>query len=224
MKRHDIEPLIPPFVNRFGHPTFENPYGQNRPNPALALGPPGAIAQAEALEPRTVAAHTRPDRLAAQRPRIRRRVQGIIAALVTVVGSVAGVHTAAAYFTSDGAGNGNADVGTLAVTVNATTGTPTTPLIPGSAGDVTLQVDNPNSFAVTLTSVTGTGVITPDAGHSGCSPTGVTFTDQSGLSVNIPANGTTPIELTGAASMSTLSDSACQGATFTIPVEIGVQT
>jgi hypothetical protein len=108
------------------------------------------------------------------------------------------------------------------VTVAAATGTPSTPLLPGGTGDVILNVNNPNAYAVTLVSVSGNGTITADGGHSGCTTTGVTFNNQSGLTINIPASTTTAVDLPGAASMSTASLSACQGATFSIPVSITV--
>ena len=49
----------------------------------------------------------------------------------------------------------------------------------------------PNPYAVTVTSVTGNGTITADSGHSTCGsdgshPTGVTYTNQTGLSINVP--------------------------------------
>jgi hypothetical protein len=41
MKRRNAVPAIPPFVDPWGKPTYENPLGQNRPNPALtAFGKP----------------------------------------------------------------------------------------------------------------------------------------------------------------------------------------
>ena len=76
-----------------------------------------------------------------------------------------------------------------------------------------------------VTAVTGSGSITADSGHSGCTTTGVTFTNQTGLSLVVPAkagavNGTLQTSLTNAASMSNASLNACQGATFTIPVSL----
>ena len=68
--------------------------------------------------------------------------------------------------------------------------------------------------------MSGNGTITPDAGHSGCTTTGVTFTDQSGLTLDIAASTSTQFTLNGAASMSNASLNACQGATFTIPVTL----
>ena len=62
-----------------------------------------------------------------------------------------------------------------------------------------------------MTAVTGNGTITPDAGHSGCTTTGVTFTDQSGLTLDIAASTSTQFTLTGAASMSNASDERLSG-------------
>jgi hypothetical protein len=144
-------------------------------------------------------------------------------AILVVAGLAAGA--AYAYFTSSGTGIGSASIGTMqAVTISSATVSPSTPLLPGGSGDVTLQVTNPNSVAVTLVSVVGTGgPVTADSGHPGCTTTGVTFTSQTGLSTNIPADSTTAIDLPGAASMSTASSALCQGAAFSIPVTITVQ-
>jgi hypothetical protein len=71
-----------------------------------------------------------------------------------------------------------------------------------------------------VNAVTGNGTITPDSGHSGCTTTGVTFTDQTGLTLDVAASTATQFTLNGAASMSNASLNACQGATFTIPVTL----
>jgi hypothetical protein len=146
--------------------------------------------------------------------------------IMPAAGLVAGLSagTAYAYFTASGNGTGRASTGTMqAATIAAATATPGAALLPGGTGDVTLKVTNPNSYAVTLVSVTGTaGTITADSGHPGCTTTGVTFTDQTGLSTAIPGNGTTTVDLPGAAAMSAASSAGCQGATFSIPVTIAV--
>jgi hypothetical protein len=156
--------------------------------------------------------------------RSRRRLSLLLAPVIFVaVGSLAG--GAYGYFTSSGKTTGSASTGSMqTVTVSATTATPSTPLLPGGTGDVTLKVTNPNSFAVTLIGVTGTGgTITADSGHPSCTTTGVTFTSQTGLNTTIPAASTTTVDLPGAVSMSTASSAGCQGATFSIPVTIAVQ-
>jgi len=152
---------------------------------------------------------------------IRRVLAAALAA--AVLGMAAGA--AYAYFTATGSGAGSASAGTLqTVTISATAGSPTTPLLPGETGDVVLEVSNPNAFAVTLVSVTGSGTITVDGAHSGCNPSAVTFTSQTGLSISIPASSTDyQVDLPGAASMSAAAANACQGATFSIPVTITVE-
>jgi hypothetical protein len=133
--------------------------------------------------------------------------------------------SAIAYWTASGSGTASAATGTLQpVTVTALAGgdTPTSVLLPGATGDVILRISNPNSSAVTLTSVTGNGTITADAGHPTCTTTGVSFTSQTGMSTSIAASSTTLVHLPGAASMSTASSNGCQGATFSIPVAVTV--
>ena len=88
---------------------------------------------------------------------------------------------------------------------------------------MSLEVNNPNAYAVTLVSVAGNGIITADPGHSSCTTTGVTFANQSGLSTTIPASASNDqILLPGAVSMGSSSSSGCQGATFSVPVTITV--
>jgi hypothetical protein len=152
----------------------------------------------------------------------RRRLVSVLA----VVGVLAVGGAAWAYFTSHGSGTGHGSTGSMStVTLSATAGSPSTSLYPGGTGDVSLEVNNPNAYAVTLVSVSGNGAITPDSGHlAGCTTTGVTFSNQSGLSTTIPASATNyPVHLSGAVSMSTSSSNGCQGATFTIPVTITVE-
>ena len=169
------------------------------------------------------------DRHKDRRSRIHRRVRRSVAVVTAVGSGLVGITAASAYFTSGGTGTGSGSTGSLAISVAAATGTPTTPLLPGGDGDVILDITNPNSYAVKLISVSGNGAITPDLAHAsaGCSAAGgiVTYTDHLGLSNNIPGgNVTTHIELSGAAHMTAAAASACQRATFTIPVTVAVQT
>jgi hypothetical protein len=90
-------------------------------------------------------------------------------------------------------------------------------LYPGGSGDVKVIIKNDNPFPVTVTKVDPNGPVTSPA--AGCTTTGVTFTAQT-VSETVAANGgTTAVTLTNAASMDNTSDSACQGATFDIPVK-----
>lgn len=126
-----------------------------------------------------------------------------------------------------GSGSASAKAGSSQAlsTLDASASTGAT-LYPGVSGDVTLKISNPNPFPIRVTSVSLDGTnadIVPDSGHASCSPTGVSFTDQTGLTVDVPAksgstNGSATATLSGAVSMSNASANGCQGATFTIPV------
>lgn len=126
-----------------------------------------------------------------------------------------------AQWLAGGSGAGYAKAGTaqdLSTTdVSATTDAT---LYPGASGDVEIQIDNPNPYPVEVTSITRDGAITADSGHPNCVTTGVTFTDQTGLSIDVPANASATETLSGAAQMSNASDNGCQGAVFTIPVDL----
>lgn len=150
-----------------------------------------------------------------------------LSVLTASVVAVAGASAAFAYYTADGTGHASASTGSLQpVTVTALAGgdAPASLLVPGGpAAQVVLRVDNPNSFAVTLVSVTGgPGAVTASGGLGTCTTTGVVFADQSGLAVPVGASGTTLVRLPRAASMTSASDNGCQGATFSIPVTITV--
>jgi hypothetical protein len=165
--------------------------------------------------------------LAPRANRSRRRLGLVLmvgAAVALLIGITGGA--ASAYWSSIGSGSGPASTGTLQpVTVTAFVGgdAPSSTLIPGGSADVVLRVNNPNAYTVTLVSASGNGSITPDASHAACTTTGVTFSNQSGLSSPIAASGTTLVDLPGAASMGITSSNGCQGATFSIPVSITVQ-
>ena len=146
-----------------------------------------------------------------------RRLIGVGTGVAVFV--VAGLVYAA--WTTSGSGSGYAKAQSAqslsTVDVSATT---TASLYPGASGNVQIRVSNPNPYPVRVTGVTGNGPITADSGHATCVNTGVTFTNQTGLTLDIAANGTTDRTFNGAAQMSNASDNGCQGATFTIPVSL----
>jgi len=152
--------------------------------------------------------------------RTARRGAGIVVLAVLLAAGVAW-----GYWQTTGSGTGLAATDTLqTVTVAALVGgdDPASALVPGGpAAEVILRVTNPNASAVQVYGVTGSGAITADAGHSACTTTGVTFTAPASPitpTVTVPASSTVLVRLPGAASMSVASLSACQGATFSIPV------
>ena len=145
----------------------------------------------------------------------------IIGAGVTLV-VLAAVGLAYAAWTSSGSGSGYAKARDGPSSSRRWTSRPTraATLYPGSNGNVRIKIANPNPYPVRVTDVTGNGAITADAGHASCVSTGVAFTNQTGQSIDVAANGDTETTLTNAASMSNASDNGCQGAVFTIPVSL----
>ena len=122
-----------------------------------------------------------------------------------------------------GSGTGYAKAGTSsALTLGDASASTVADLYPGATGNVKIAVTNPNSFPVLITTVSQTvsSSITSDKGASCNASTGVTFTTQSGLSLALAANTTSTFTLSGAVAMSNASANACQGAVFSIPVDV----
>ena len=147
----------------------------------------------------------------------RKKVFILAAAAILVV--AAGVAYAA--WTSSGSGNGYAKATTAQAlgTIDVSATTPAT-LYPGATGDLKIEIDNPNPYPVRISSVSGTGTITSDKGAACNASTGVTFTDQSGLTLDVPAASSATFTLSGTVAMSNASDNSCQGAVFTVPVSL----
>jgi hypothetical protein len=131
-----------------------------------------------------------------------------------------------AAWTSSGGGTGFAKAASAQnLTTASVTGTTSATLFPGATGDLVVNVTNPNSYPIKVTSVTGNGTIAADSGHSTCGqdaqhPTGVTYTDQTGLSIAVAANSSSQVTLSGSVKMTNASDNSCQGATFSVPVSM----
>jgi hypothetical protein len=151
--------------------------------------------------------------------RIPRKVFVALAAIVALVAT--GVIVAA--WSTSGSGNGYAKAGTAsALTIGDASAATVGDLYPGGTGSVKLKVTNPNPFAVRITTVakqTG-GTITSDKGAACNASTGVTFTDQTGLALDLAGGATSTFTLANAVAMSNASDNTCQGAIFTIPVDV----
>jgi hypothetical protein len=144
-------------------------------------------------------------------------VAGVLGA-VTV--GVAGIAIAA--WTVSGSGTGYAKASTAsAITLADASANTTTDLYPGATGAVKLKVSNPNPFPVRITAVAGNGTITSDKGAACDAATGVTFTNQTGLTLDLLASESDKVfTLAGAVAMSNASDNSCQGAVFSIPVSV----
>lgn len=155
--------------------------------------------------------------------------RGTAAFLAGALTLALGTGTAYAYWTTNGSGSGSAAAGDMqTVTVGALVpgDTPASALIPGGTADVVLRVTNPNPYPVQVYSVTGNGSVTADTAHPACTITGVTFAGSLiplSPAVSIAPNSTALVTLPGAASMDATSQSACQGATFHLPVTLAVR-
>ena len=143
-------------------------------------------------------------------------------ALALVAAVIAGGVTFGSWAVGSDPGNGYAKATTAQnLTLSDASAFTTAQLYPGAHGDVVVRVTNPNPFAVTITAVKGTGgAITSNKGAACDAATGVSYSDQTGLSLSLAAGATSNFTLANAASMSNASDTSCQGAVFSIPVTL----
>lgn len=97
------------------------------------------------------------------------------------------------------------------------------PLFPGSASDLIVTVTNENNFPIQITTVApGKGVTAADDAHraAGCRNTGVVVAkDVQRVSWDVPKNSIGVFTVPDGIKMTNQSDTACQGAVFTIPVQ-----
>jgi hypothetical protein len=110
----------------------------------------------------------------------------------------------------------------LSVTVIEATGSAVNQLYPGASGDLLVKLNNPNSFPLTIVSVSGNGTVTGAGGTGTCTTTGVTVPTQTGLNITVAAGNNVSVVVPNGVSMDLTSDSGCQGATFQIPITITV--
>jgi hypothetical protein len=153
------------------------------------------------------------------RRRTRRRIPIIVlvAALTLVVAGVA-----AAYWGSAGGGSASATTdSSLALTLSPAS--PVAQLFPGGTTAVLLSIANPNPGSIRVGSLAldtsqGTNGLGVDGAHSACAVSALSFVTQTnaGAGWTIPGNGSLPVTLVGALSMSTAAANTCQGATFTV--------
>ena len=154
-----------------------------------------------------------------------------LAALAVVVFVVAALGGRAyAYWTATGEGSTAAVVAVLDAPATPGSVLPpdslasAAPLVPGGDGDLVLVLRNPNAFDVTLMSITsGTQPVTSDT--AGCIGADVVALDPTlaAPATLLPAGVTVTVRLTAAVHMAARAPSVCQGAAFTIPVQVEVQ-
>jgi len=97
-----------------------------------------------------------------------------------------------------GTGNGYAKAVTPSnLTLGDASASTVAQLYPGGTGDVKVSITNPNTFGVTITGITGNGTIVTAPTNATCdASTGVTYTDQTGLSLALAGGATTTFTLT----------------------------
>jgi hypothetical protein len=150
--------------------------------------------------------------------KIPRKAFVVLALLLSAVAASAVI----AAWVTNGTGPGYAKAQTSSnLTLSDASASTTADLYPGATGSVKLKVTNPNPFPVRITSVAKqASAITSDKGAACDASTGVTFSDQTGLALDVAAGATVTLTLANAISMSNASDNSCQGALFTIPVNV----
>jgi hypothetical protein len=99
------------------------------------------------------------------------------------------------------------------------------PLTPGGTGNLTVTLTNDNNYPITITSVSlGGGNVVADDQHrdAGCRKgTGVSLTKTAfPVSWDVPRNTIGAFSIPDGLRMAASSKKACQGATFTVPVQV----
>ncbi|MEI8238658.1 MAG: hypothetical protein WCI22_04500 [Actinomycetota bacterium] len=133
--------------------------------------------------------------------------------------SLGGTGVAFALWSANGVGTSSAKA-LSAQTLTVTAATPTADLYPGyTKGAIAFSVNNPNPYAVTVTSMTP-GAIT-SSNPTGCPSTNVTVASATGLSIAVGANATaTGQSVANVVSMASTAPDACQGVTFTVALTL----
>jgi hypothetical protein len=141
--------------------------------------------------------------------------------LAAVILAVAAVGVAIAAWSVSGSGNGAAKATSASsLSLADASALTTADLYPGATSNLKLRVTNPNSFPIRITAVSGNGTITSDKGAACDAATGVAFTNQTGLTLDVAASATATVTVPSAVSMTNASDNSCQGAVFTVPVTV----
>jgi hypothetical protein len=173
----------------------------------------------------------------ASQPVARRRARKVAAATVGMVlagGSAFAVSNWAVGFNASATGEGqSATITPLAITAVAAPSAGNL-LYPGASGDVTITINNPNAFPVTVTALTVPAATVYAAGYSNSALTSAVGTCTSSTSLvgwnwgasshtlSSPVtvagnNGNLVVTLTNAASMGGLSPATCASSYFQMP-------
>ncbi|GAA1588820.1 hypothetical protein [Actinoplanes couchii] len=145
-------------------------------------------------------------------------------AVVIAVALVAVGGAAWALWSVGGKGNATARGGTVIELLAAGRPDPGTPLYPGAGLDLLVMVRNDNTFPVRVDRIRpGSATATADDKHrkAGCLRTGVSLSRPVySVALDIAPDSSANVLLPAAVRMTDDSDSACQGATFTLPLTL----
>ncbi|HEV8251145.1 MAG TPA: hypothetical protein VGQ15_14345 [Gaiellaceae bacterium] len=140
-----------------------------------------------------------------------------------IIALVAAAAVAVAAWQTSGSGPAYAKAQTAAtLTLGDASASTSADLYPGATGALTIKITNPNPFPIKITTValqTG-GVVTSNKGPACDASTGVSVSNQTGLAIAVGASTTSTVTVPNAVSMSNASDNSCQGAVFTVPVDV----
>lgn len=139
--------------------------------------------------------------------------------LVVIVGSVVVGGTAAALWSANAAGNGQARAATAQpIVVNAATGA--ADLYPGfTTGDVYFTLTNPNPYPVEFTAMVPGLVVSSNP--TACPASNVSVVGATALTLTAAANATSASRtIADVVSMASTAPDGCQGVTFTIAMTL----
>jgi hypothetical protein len=158
--------------------------------------------------------------------RRRRRLDGRTRVILSVAAAAAVVVNAGAawvYWRITGSATGQAASGSAVELALRARSDLNRPLLRGQDGNLTVTVTNDYDFPIRITTVTpGVGTIVADTEHreAGCRDTRVQVTrDRFPVSWEVPRNTIGAFTIPRALLMPGDADQACEGATFTVPVQ-----
>jgi hypothetical protein len=137
---------------------------------------------------------------------------------VAVLFHVLAGSVAVAAWTGSGTEAGHTDTSSPPTTLDVS-GSTKAHLYPGATGVILLKIDNRNPYKTMLIGIAADGAITSDKGALCDAATGVTYTPPASLSLVLPPHTAVEFGL-GSVVMTDASADACQGATFTVPLQL----
>ncbi|GAA2526448.1 hypothetical protein [Winogradskya humida] len=152
----------------------------------------------------------------------------VILGIAAAAAVLANAGVAWAYWSLEGAGSGVVVAGSAVALKLEAHSDDSRPLYPGGTANLTVTVANQNDFPIRITAITpDPAEIMADTDHreNGCLTTGVVVSaDVLNVSWQVPKNTIGVFTVPNGLRMTNDSDSACQGATFTIPVRADGQS